>query len=52
MIGEDVWPIGIIENEMVHLYQMSVMKDPYSNHNENFYAFREKFSKVGLRLYR
>ncbi len=44
--------IETLAHEMVHLYQMSVMKDPYSNHNENFYAFREKFSKVGLRLYR
>ena len=44
--------IETLAHEMVNLYQMSVMKDPYSNHNENFYAFREKFSKVGLRLYR
>lgn len=44
--------IETLAHEMVHLYQMSVMKDPYSNHNANFYAFRNKFKAVGLRLYR
>ena len=44
--------IETLAHEMVHLYQMQVLKDPYSNHNENFYAFREKFNAVGLRLYR
>ena len=44
--------IETLAHEMVHLYQMQVMKDPYSNHNANFYAFREKFNAVGLRLYR
>ena len=37
---------------MVHLYQMQIMIDPYSNHNQNFYSFRNKFKAVGLRLYR
>ena len=44
--------IETLAHEMVHLYQMQVLKDPYSNHNENFYAFRNKFTAVGLRLYR
>ena len=29
--------IETLAHEMVHLYQMQVLKDPYSNHNENFY---------------
>ncbi len=44
--------IETLAHEMVHLYQMQVLNDPYSNHNENFYAFRNKFNSVGLRLYR
>ena len=44
--------IETLAHEMVHFYQMSVMKDPYSNHNENFYSFRDRFKSVGLRLYR
>jgi hypothetical protein len=44
--------IETLAHEMVHLYQMTVMKDPFSNHNDNFYAFRNKFKAVGLRLYR
>ena len=44
--------IETLAHEMVHLYQMQVMKDPYSNHNANFYSFRDKFRSVGLRLYR
>ena len=44
--------IETLAHEMVHLYQMTVMKDPFSNHNHNFYAFRNKFRAVGLRLYR
>tara|TARA_B100001057_G_C22282366_1_gene731288 strand:- start:102 stop:578 length:477 start_codon:yes stop_codon:yes gene_type:complete len=44
--------IETLAHEMVHLYQMQVMKDPYSNHNANFYAFVPKFKSVGLRLYR
>ena len=44
--------IETLAHEMVHLYQMTVMKDPYSNHNKNFYAFSEKFKTVGLQLHR
>ena len=44
--------IETLAHEMVHLYQMTVLKDPYSNHNENFYAFKPKFENAGLRLYR
>ena len=44
--------IETLAHEMVHLYQMQVLKDPYSNHNENFYAFRNKIKSCGLRLYR
>ena len=44
--------IETLAHEMVHLYQMTVLKDPYSNHNANFYKFRPKFAAVGLSLCR
>ena len=44
--------IETLAHEMVHLYQMTVLKDPYSNHNANFYSFRSKFKSAGLKLYR
>ena len=44
--------IETLAHEMVHLYQMSIIKDPYSNHNANFYAFQNKFKRVGLSLHR
>ena len=43
--------IETLAHEMVHLYQMQVWKDPYSNHNANFYSWRNKFKQHGLRLY-
>ena len=42
--------IETLAHEMVHLYQMTVVKDPYSNHNKNFYAFKKKFNDAGLKL--
>ena len=42
--------IETLAHEMVHLYQMTIIKDPYSNHNKNFYGFKNKFKQVGLRL--
>ena len=44
--------IETLAHEMVHLYQMSIIKDPYSNHNANFYAFHNKFKRVGFSLHR
>tara|TARA_B100000683_G_C12347900_1_gene497583 strand:- start:394 stop:873 length:480 start_codon:yes stop_codon:yes gene_type:complete len=44
--------IETLAHEMVHLYQMTWMKDPYSNHNANFFAWREKFKSIGLGLTR
>ena len=44
--------IETLAHEMVHLYQMTILKDPYSNHNVNFYAFRNKFKSAGLTLSR
>lgn len=44
--------IETLAHEMVHLYQMTILKDPYSNHNANFYAFRNKFKSAGLTLSR
>jgi|TARA_R110001592_G_scaffold156232_6_gene386556 hypothetical protein len=44
--------IETLAHEMVHLYQMTILKDPYSNHNANFYAFRNKFKSAGLNLSR
>ena len=43
--------IETLAHEMVHLYQMTVMEDKYSNHNSNFYSFRKKFKALGLSLY-
>jgi len=39
-----------LAHEMVHQYQVEVIKDPYSNHNANFYAWREKFARYKLKL--
>ena len=44
--------VETLAHEMVHLYQMTVLKDPYSNHNANFFAFRNKFKSAGLTLSR
>ena len=43
--------IETLAHEMVHLYQMQVRKDPYSNHNSTFYSWRNYFKLHGLRLY-
>ena len=43
--------IETLAHEMVHLYQMQVWKDPYSNHNSNFYSWRNYFKLHGLKLY-
>ena len=43
--------IETLAHEMVHLYQMQVWKDPYSNHNANFYSWRKKFKALNFRLY-
>ena len=43
--------IETLSHEMVHLYQMQVWKDPYSNHNEHFYSWRNYFKLRGLKLY-
>ena len=42
----------VLAHEMVHLYQMTVLKDPYSNHNSNFYAWKNRFKLAGLGLAR
>jgi hypothetical protein len=44
--------IETLAHEMVHLYQMTVIQDPYSNHNANFFAFRNRFKTAGLNLSR
>ena len=44
--------IETLSHEMVHLYQMTWLKDPYSNHNKNFYAWKNKFKSAGLGLSR
>ena len=43
--------IETLAHEMVHLYQMQVWKDPYSNHNANFYSWKNYFKQQKLRLY-
>ena len=42
--------IETLAHEMVHYYQMTVLKCPYSNHNADFYAWRNKFKQFGLAL--
>ena len=44
--------IETLAHEMVHLYQMSWLKDPYSNHNKNFFAWKNKFRLAVLDLSR
>ena len=44
--------IETLAHEMVHLYQMTWLKDPYSNHNKNFFAWKNKFKYAGLNLSR
>tara|TARA_R100000697_G_C5443201_1_gene195685 strand:+ start:115 stop:423 length:309 start_codon:yes stop_codon:yes gene_type:complete len=44
--------IETLAHEMVHLYQMTWNKDPYSNHNSNFFAWKNKFKLAGLGLTR
>ena len=43
--------IETLAHEMIHLYQMQVWKDPYSNHNSNFYSWKKYFKLHGLKLY-
>ena len=43
--------LDTLVHEMVHLYQMQVWKDPYSNHNAHFYSWRNYFKQHGLKLY-
>ena len=43
--------IETLAHEMVHLYQMQVWKDPYSNHNSYFYSWKNYFKQHNLRLY-
>ena len=44
--------IETLAHEMVHLYQMTWLQDPYSNHNANFFAWKNKFKNAGLGLTR
>ena len=44
--------VATIAHEMVHLYQMTWVKDPYANHNANFFAWKNKFKLAGLGLSR
>jgi hypothetical protein len=48
----ETWKMFIetLGHEMVHLYQMTIDRDIYSNHNANFYRWRNKFKQVGLKL--
>ena len=44
--------VETLAHEMVHLYQMTWIKDPYANHNANFFAWKNKFKMAGLGLSR
>ena len=50
----DTWKdyIETLAHEMIHLYQMTVVKDPTANHNDSFYAWKNRFKKFGLNLSR
>jgi hypothetical protein len=42
--------IETLAHEMVHLYQMTIDLDPLSNHNANFYKWKNKFKTFHLGL--
>lgn len=42
--------IETLAHEMIHLYQMTVLKCPRSNHNADFYLWRNTFKRFGLGL--
>ena len=42
--------IETLAHEMVHQWQVEILKDPTANHNKNFFAWREKFSKYKMEL--
>ena len=48
----DTWRVFIetLAHEMVHQWQVQIQKDPTANHNKNFFAWREKFSKYKMDL--
>jgi len=50
----DTWRdyIETLAHEMIHLYQMTVIKDPTANHNDSFYQWKNRFKKFGLNLSR
>ena len=42
----------VLGHEMVHYYQKIILKQNSAKHNKEFYSFRKKFKKLGLRLKR
>lgn len=48
----DTWKdfIETLAHEMVHLHQMTIDKDPYSNHSAKFFRWRSRFKTFGLAL--
>lgn len=48
------WQVYIetLAHEMVHLYQFSIINDATANHNNSFYAWKNRFKKFGLSLSR
>ena len=44
--------VEILGHEMVHYYQKLVLKQNSAKHNQEFYSFRKRFSKMGLGLKR
>ena len=39
-----------LAHEMVHQWQVEIIKDPTANHNKNFFGWREKFAKYKMQL--
>ncbi|MEK9886230.1 MAG: SprT-like domain-containing protein [Pelagibacteraceae bacterium] len=44
--------VEILAHEMVHYYQKLILKQNTAKHNKEFYSFRKKFNKLGLKLQR
>ena len=42
----------VLGHEMVHYYQKLILKQNTAKHNKEFYSFKKKFNKLGLKLKR
>tara|TARA_B100001113_G_C20976128_1_gene563999 strand:- start:152 stop:550 length:399 start_codon:yes stop_codon:yes gene_type:complete len=42
----------VLGHEMIHYYQKLILKQNTAKHNKEFYSFKKKFNKLGLKLKR